>query len=263
MDFGIRGKTALILGGAKGLGWGVAKALAAEGVNLALLSRDHDALETAAERLREQYSVEAYPVIGDLNDWASMAAAIDEAESRLGGQIDILLNNGGGPPPAAISGIAPELWLQQFNAMVLSLIRTADRVVPGMRQRGWGRVLTVGSTSVVEPNPILAMSNTLRSTLVGWSKTLASEVARDGVTVNFLLPGQIATARTEFLDEQAAQRSGETRSQVRQRKEATIPVGRYGTPDEFGAVAAFLASQQAAYLTGSMIRVDGGILRSV
>lgn len=263
MDLGIKGKTALVLGGGRGLGLGVAKALAAEGVNLALLSRNEAALRAAADTLQREHGVTAVAVTADLANWEAMEAAIAQAEQQLGGNIDILLNNSGGPTPSGVHGVAPGVWSAQFDAMVLSLIRTADRVLPGMRGKGWGRILTIASTTVVEPNPVLAVSNTLRSALVGWSKTLAGEVARDGITVNMLLPGRIATDRTQQLDQLAAEKAGKSADAVMAEKAAGIPVGRYGSVEEFGAAAAFLASVQASYITGSMLRIDGGALHSV
>jgi len=263
MDLGLKGKTALVLGGGRGLGFGVAQALAAEGVNLALLSRSQTTLQGAADTLQREHGVTAVTVAADLANWEEMAAAITQAEQQLGGTFDILLNNSGGPSPSGVQGLAPALWTAQFDAMVLSLIRTADRVLPGMRARGWGRILTIASTTVVEPNPALAVSNTLRSALVGWSKTLASEVAKEGITVNMLLPGRIATDRTQQLDKLAAEKSGKSADTIMAEKAAGIPAGRYGSVAEFGAAAAFLASVQASYITGSMLRIDGGALHSV
>ena len=263
MDLGLKGKTALVFGGSKGLGRGTAEALAAEGVSLALMAREPTSLDETVRAIAGRHGVDVYGVSADLADTAATLAAVDEAERVLGGRIDILLNNTGGPPPSPVVGIDPALWRPHFEAMVLSVFGITDRILPGMRARGWGRVLTVAGTVVQEPNPALAMSNILRSALVGWSKTLAGEVARDGVTVNLLLPGQIATDRTLFLDRKAAERQGTTPDAVKAAKAAGIPVGRYGSPEEFGAVAAFLASEQAAYITGSMIRVDGGVVRSV
>lgn len=262
MDFGLRGKTALVMGGSRGLGRGCAEALAAEGVNLALVARGAEAVSEAAGQIASRYGVAASGHAADSSDASAVAAVIDAVEQRFG-TVDILVNNSGGPPPSGVVGVAPELWLAQFQAMVASIVRSTDRVLPGMRRKGWGRVLTIASTTVVEPVATLGLSNTLRSALVGWSKTLAGEVARDGITANLLLPGHIATDRVAFLDDAAAQRRGIDVETVQNEKRAFIPAGRYGTPAEFGAVAAFLASVQAAYVTGSMIRIDGGAVRSV
>jgi 3-oxoacyl-[acyl-carrier protein] reductase len=147
--------------------------------------------------------------------------------------------------------------------MVLSVIAITDRVLPNMRARHWGRVITSTSSGVVSPIPNLALSNTLRLSLVGWSKTLAREVAKDGITANIILPGRIATDRLEFLDEAKAKREGRSVEDVLAESTASIPLGRYGKPEEYGAVVAFLASERAAYVTGAIIRVDGGLIASI
>lgn len=263
MDFGISGRTALIFGGSKGLGRGVAEALAGEGVRLVLVARGRAALDAAAAEIGSRAGVPVVGIPADLTDPAAIDALIPQARAALGGRIDILLNNTGGPPPGPVAGVSPAAWSEHFAAMVLSVFRITEAVLPDMRRNGWGRILTVGSTTVVEPNPALGMSNTLRSALVGWSKTLAGEVAADNVTVNLLLPGQIGTDRTDFLDARAAAAAGVPVAEIRRGRTAAIPAGRYGTPAEFGAVAAFLASAQAAYVTGSAIRVDGGAVRAV
>ncbi len=263
MDLGIRGRSALVFGGSKGLGRGCAQALAAEGVAVALVARGQEALERTAGEIAASAGVPVHGFAADLADHDAVLRAVDRAEQALGGRIDILVNNSGGPPPSGAAGVDPALWAVQFQTMVLSVFRVTDCLLPGMRARRWGRVLTIASTTVIEPIPTLGMSNTLRSALVGWSKTLASEVARDGVTVNMLLPGRVATDRTAFLDGATAERQGKTADAVQAERAAEIPAGRYGTTEEFGAVAAFLASERAGFVTGSMIRVDGGAVRSV
>ncbi len=263
MDLGLRGRTALVFGGSKGLGRGCADALAAEGVAVALVARGQAALDRAAAEIADRHGVAAHAFAADVADHDAVLAAVDRAEAALGGRVDVLVNNTGGPPPSGAAGVDPGVWAAQFQTMVLSVIRVTDRVLPAMRARGWGRVLTIASTTVIEPNPALGMSNTLRSALVGWSKTLAGEVAREGVTVNMLLPGRVATDRTTFLDGAVAERTGRTADAVYAENTRAIPVGRYGTPEEFGAVAAFLASERAGFVTGSMIRIDGGGTRSV
>jgi 3-oxoacyl-[acyl-carrier protein] reductase len=154
------------------------------------------------------------------------------------------------------------VWTQHFQAMVLSIIAITDRVLPGMREKHWGRIITSTSSGVVSPIPNLGISNALRLSLVGWSKTLAREVGSDGITANVILPGRIATDRIKFLDEAKAKREGRTVEDVAAESTRTIPVGRYGKPEEYGAVVAFLASERAAYITGSVIRVDGGLIAS-
>lgn len=263
MDLKLNGRTALVLGGSKGIGRGIADALAAEGVAVALVARNPDQVKSAADAIASAHGVAAFGFSADLADWTSIESAIDGARNALGGDPDILINNSGGPPPSGVAGIDPALWSAQFEAMVLSLIRITDAVLPAMRTQKWGRIMTVASSLVVEPSAMIGVSSALRSTLVGWSKVLASEVAGDGVTVNMLLPGLIATDRTAFLDRMTAEKSGKSVEQVEAMRAASIPVGRYGTTAEFGAVAAFLASDAAAYVSGSMIRIDGGAMRSV
>lgn len=179
------------------------------------------------------------------------------------GPVDILVNNTGGPPPSLATGVATETWLSQFNAMVASVIGLTDRVLPAMRQRRWGRIVTSASSGVVSPIPNLAVSNALRLSLVGWSKTLAREIAADNVTANIILPGRIATRRIGFLDEQKAKREGRPLEDVVAESTASIPMGRYGRPEEYGDAVAFLASDRAGYITGSIVRVDGGYIPSI
>lgn len=261
VDLKLSGKTALILGGSKGIGKGIATALAAEGVAVALLARDQDALDRAVSEI-ESRGGKALGVAADLGSWPMVENAVATAQRRLG-PIDILLNNSGGPPPSGVIGVSPEVWETQFRTMVLSLFRVTELVLPDMRARKWGRILNVTSHIVVEPIPMIGISSTLRSAIHGWAKTLATETARDGITVNTLLPGVIATDRAVRLASATAERQGISVDEVLKRTAQAVPVGRYGTAEEFGAVAAFLASPLAAYITGSLIRLDGGMMRSV
>jgi 3-oxoacyl-[acyl-carrier protein] reductase len=261
MDLQLKGKTALILGGSKGLGRGVADALAAEGVSVAIVARGKEALDRAVSEITSR-GAKAIGFAADVANWPSLEAAANSARQQLGA-IDILLNNSGGPPPSGVVGVSAKVWEDQFNAMVLPLFRLTDLLLGDMRARKWGRIINVASTSVVEPIMTIGVSNTLRSAVIGWAKTLATEVARDGITVNTLLPGAILTDRILQLSSSAAERQKISVEEAIQRNASAIPVGRIGTPQEFGAVAAFIASPLAAYITGSMIRVDGGVLRSV
>jgi 3-oxoacyl-[acyl-carrier protein] reductase len=262
MELGLAGRNALVVGGSKGLGQGVADALAGEGVSIALMARDPSALKVAADAINGRGKGRAVSISADLADPIAIAEAVQRAEGQVG-PIDILINNCGGPPPVTAAGADAALWQAQFQQMVLSTFQLTDLLLPSMRKRRWGRIVTIASTSVIEPIAELAISNGLRGLLAGWSKTLAGEVAGDGVTVNMLLPGSFATARTSAIDRRQADREGLTESEVARLAAAGIPVGRYGRPDEFGAAAAFLCSQPAAYVTGSMMRVDGGACRSL
>ena len=198
----------------------------------------------------------------DLADLSLLDDRVRTIEEQLG-SVDILVNNTGGPPPTPAAGQDPELWSRSFRSMVLSVIALTDRVLPSMRQRKWGRIITSTSSGVVAPIPNLGISNALRLSLVGWSKTLAREVGGDGITTNIVLPGRIATPRITFLDEQKARREGRAVEEIAAESVASIPVGRYGRPEEYADVVAFLASERAAYVTGSVIRIDGGLIASI
>jgi len=261
MDLQLKGKTALVFGGSKGIGKGIADALAAEGVAVAIVARTQETIDRAVSEMTARGG-RAIGIAGDLTNWASIEAAVKSARAQLG-PIDILVNNSGGPPPSGVVGVKPEVWEAQFQAMVMPFFRVTDVLIGEMRARKWGRVLNVASYSIIEPIPTIGISNTMRSAIAGWAKTLAGEVARDGITVNMLLPGVIATDRSVQLHQGTAKRLNISVEEALKRFESSLPVGRMGTPAEFGAVAAFLASPLAAYVTGSMIRIDGGLTRSV
>ncbi len=263
MDLGLSGKTALVLGAGGGLGGAIARTLAREGARVALADIDLAAAHAVAEQIiKDIPAARVQAIQWDLADLGVIDGHIGRIEQELG-PVDILVNNTGGPPPTPVSGQTRELWATHFQSMVMSVIAITDRVLPGMRERQFGRVITSTSSGVVAPIPNLGLSNALRMTLLGWSKTLAREVGRDGVTCNIVLPGRVATARIRFLDEQKAKREGRSVESVSSESTASIPVGRYGDPQEYADVVAFLASCNAAYVTGSVIRVDGGLLANI
>jgi 3-oxoacyl-[acyl-carrier protein] reductase len=261
MDLGLKDKTALVLAGGGGLGRAIAKALAAEGAKVAVAGIGAKSI-AATEAELAAIGVKSIGLIWDLSDLAQIDGHISKIERELG-PVDILANNTGGPPPTSASGQDPAVWSRYFQAMVLSVIAITDRVLPNMRARHWGRVITSTSSGVESPIPNLAISNTLRISLVGWSKTLAREVAKDGITANIIVPGRIATDRTQFLDEAKAKREGRSAEDVSAESAGNIPAGRYGKPEEYGDVVAFLSSERAAYITGSVIRVDGGLIAAI
>jgi len=261
MDLGIRARVALVLGGGGGLGRAIAVALAREGAHVAAADIDvKAALDTKAAV--EAEGAKAQALVWDLADHPSTDAHVSAIEAGLG-PVDILVNITGGPPPTTAAGQDAALWTKHFQAMVVSVIVITDRVLPSMRARKWGRVITSTSSGVVAPIPNLGISNALRMSLVGWSKTLAREVARDGVTANIVVPGRIGTDRIRFLDEARARRENRTVESVMNESTSSIPAGRYGRPEEYAAAVAFLASEQASYITGSIIRIDGGMIPSV
>ena len=262
MDLGLRGKRALVMASSRGLGLACARALAAEGAHVMLTGRTQAALKDAAEQITAAGPGRAEYVVQDMDAEDAAAHLADAALERLGG-VDILVNNTGGPPPGKMVDADLAVLAAKFQGMVLTVADLTARLLPAMRERGWGRVITIGSSGVIQPIPTLGLSNAIRGSLVGWSKSLAGDVAADGVTVNMLLPGRIHTERVDELDLSVANRTGQDIEDVRKASRATIPAGRYGDPAEFGAVAAFLASEQASYVTGSQIRCDGGAIRSV
>ncbi len=260
MDLELKGKVALVLSAGGGLGRAIATALAAEGVILAITDLDANALTATVDQITS-FGTRIVSSVLDLTDTKALSSFVTETGRSLGG-IDILVNISGGPPPSSAANVAPEEWMKQFQAMVISMMHVTDLVLPDMRAKKWGRVITSTSSGVLAPIPNLGISNALRSALVGWSKTLASEVAMDGITVNIVVPGRIATGRVRKLDEARALREHKTVEEIMKQSSASIPVGRYGKPAEFADTVAFLASKRASYITGTMIRVDGGMIPS-
>jgi 3-oxoacyl-[acyl-carrier protein] reductase len=252
MDLHISGKTALVLGASRGLGAAIAAGLAAEGVKVFAAARSADKIQPTDNIV---------PVAVDLSDTASVAALIAMITDQ--GGVDILVNNSGGPKAGPALGQSSEGWVAAFQSMATSIFSITDAMMPGMIDRKWGRVITIGSSGVVQPIANLALSNGVRAAVAGWSKTLASEVARHGVTVNMILPGRIATDRVAELDGIKAEKTGASIEAVQEASRNDIPTGRYGKPEEFAAVAVFLASSQASYVTGSSIRVDGGMIKGL
>jgi 3-oxoacyl-[acyl-carrier protein] reductase len=261
MDLGIEGKVALVLSAGGGLGRMIAVALAKEGASLAVADRNEDSLAKTVAQI-EATGVRAVSQSLDLMDIEALSSFVTRINGELGG-VDILVNISGGPPPTTAANVPPEQWIKEFRAMVVSIMHVTDLVLPSMRAKRWGRVITSTSSGVVAPIPNLGISNTLRSALIGWSKTLAREVAADGITANVVIPGRIATRRIRQLDETRAAREGKTVEEIVKQSTASIPIQRYGEPEEFASVVVFLASSKASYVTGTMLRVDGGMIQSV
>ncbi len=261
MNLGLNGKVALVLASSRGLGQAMAVSLAREGVKVAVTGRNAAGLQKSVE-LIEAAGGKALALTWDISDLNVIDSMVSQVEKELG-PIDILINNTGGPPPTPAAGQDPALWQKSFNDMILSLIAITDRVLPGMRQRKWGRIITSTTSGAISPIKNLAISNTLRAALLAWSKTLSGEVAKDGVTVNIIMPGRVATDRLRELDEARAKRENLSYDAVVQLSLQQIPMSRYGDPQEYGDTATFLASQNASFITGSVIRVDGGQIPAV
>jgi 3-oxoacyl-[acyl-carrier protein] reductase len=224
--------------------------------------RDQASLDKAAAELKAAGASAAHGVVADVAQGEQMDRLADEAVRLLGG-VDILVLNHGGPPPCIASEITDAALHGWFEQIVASPIRIANRLIPEMRKRGWGRVLVVGSTGMQHPIPNLALSNVLRAAIWGWLKTYSGEAAKDGVTMNVIAPGSIMTDRITQNAQSRASKAGGTVEQELAKMAQETPTGRIGTPAEFGPTGAFLASEQAGYITGSMIRVDGGRVRSL
>ncbi|WP_131740440.1 SDR family oxidoreductase [Actinomadura roseirufa] len=242
MNLGLRGRRAAVAAASSGLGLAAARTLAAEGARVAICGRDRERLGAAARRLGEN----ALPIIADVGTPEGATAFVREAEDALGG-VDILVTNAGGPQPGGFASTPLEAYAPALDLNLLSVVAMCKAAVPAMRTRGWGRVVAITSISVRQPIPTLILSNTARAGATGFLKTLALEVARDGVTVNSLLPGFHATERLRSL------RGGDW-----DKVAAEIPAGKVGDPEDFGAFVAFLCSEQARHVTGSAIPVDGG-----
>jgi 3-oxoacyl-[acyl-carrier protein] reductase len=257
MDLGLTGRTAVVCASTSGLGAATARALALDGANVVVSGRR---AERAHALAAEMPSAVGVPV--DLLAADGPEILISAAVAAFG-RVDILVLNGPGPRPATATDITAEDAAAATDLLVRPHIALVRLVLPAMRQQGWGRVLAIGSSGVAAPLPHLALSNLGRAALAGYLKTLAAEVAVDGITVNLLLPGSIATPRLASLDQLMANQSGRTVAAVEAEAHRYIPAGRYGRPDEFGAVAAFLCSAPASYVTGTAVRCDGGLVREL
>ncbi|XDA96764.1 SDR family oxidoreductase [Sulfitobacter sp. LCG007] len=253
MDLGIKGRRALVCASSRGLGLGCAQALAQAGVGLVLNGRRPDVLEEAAEALRSATGVPVTTVAADITTEEGRAEVLAAA-----GTIDILVNNAGGPPPGLWSDWDRDDFLKALDANLLTPVALIKALVPAMIERGWGRVVNITSQSVKAPIPTLGLSNTARAGLTGYVAGTARQIASKGVIMNNLLPGIHDTDRAAALDGPVAKSRGISMEEARAQRAATIPAGRYGTPEEFGAMCAFLCSQHAGFIVGQNILLDGG-----
>lgn len=253
MDLGIKGKRALVCASSKGLGLGCARALAAAGVDLVMNARGDAALQASAGTIRSDFGVSVTTVSADITTEEGRAAVLAAA-----GAVDMLVTNAGGPPPGMWHEWDRADFIKALDANMLAPIALIKALVPGMMDRGWGRVVNITSQSVKAPIPQLGLSNAARTGLTGYVAGTSRQIAEKGVTMNNLLPGIHATDRAEALDGPVAARDGITIEEARARRAATIPARRYGTSEEFGAVCAFLCSQHAGFIVGQNILLDGG-----
>ena len=254
-------RTAVILAGSEGLGLSAARCLAQSGHRIVLFSRSQSKLQTAKASL-EGMASDVRTIAGDLASGDDMTRLFAEVEGRFGG-VDILVNNTGGPRPGTVLELSEEDWRDAFEEQALSVIQAIRRAVPGMRERGWGRIITIASIAVKAPIAGLDLSNFMRGGLAAIHRTLSRSLAADNVNVHMVLPGSIMTARSKDLIERRAKRMGVSYAEALASSVSQIPKGRLGSPEDVGRVVAFLASDEAAYLTGNFIRVDGGLYNGV
>ena len=262
MDLGLEGKVALVAGASKGLGYAVARALAAEGANVSISSRDETSITEAAQRIQRETGSTVLSMAVDVRDHAAIDRWIAQAAERFGG-IDAIMTNSGGPPSGPAVSFDDRAWQEAAELLLFSTIRMVRATVPHMERRGGGAILVSTSSSVKEPIQNLGLSTVLRASVSALAKTLALELAAKKIRVNQIIPGRIDTDRVRQLDAINAKRQGVTPEQAKAKSEAAIPMGRYGKAEEFGRVGAFLLSDAASYMTGATVQVDGGQIRSV
>jgi 3-oxoacyl-[acyl-carrier protein] reductase len=262
MDLGLKDKVALIAAGSRGLGRAVAEELAAEGASLVLCAREAHTLAETAAAIADSSGAHVLAVPADVTSVSDITRVVEAGNERFG-RIDILVTNAGGPPAGTFDQLTREQWEEATRLTLFSAIELARQVLPGMKERRWGRILNITSIAVKQPVENLMLSNSLRAGLTGFARTLANEVAAQGITVNNILPGYTRTERLEDLAQMMAEKQGISTAEFSAKWEKEIPMGRLGEPREFAALAAFLVSERASYITGTSIQVDGGWIRSL
>jgi 3-oxoacyl-[acyl-carrier protein] reductase len=262
MDLGLTGRVAIVGAASKGLGRAVAEELAREGAHVAICARTAGALEETAAQIQKATGREVLHRALDVTDYKSVSGFVAAVEARFG-RIDICVTNSGGPPSNLFKNTPPEAWRSAVDQLLMSTIYFAKEVLPRMQENKWGRLITITSSAVKQPVEGLLLSNSIRAAVSGLARTLANEYAADGITVNNVCPGYTRTARLDGLASSISARTGSKPEDVFANWEREIPAGRLGTPQEFAAVVAFLASERASYVNGASIAVDGGLVRSL
>ncbi|MFO7918671.1 MAG: SDR family oxidoreductase [Anaerolineae bacterium] len=262
MDFGLEGKVALVAASSRGLGKAAAREISREGADVVISARGKSTLKEAAEEIWQETGGRVLPVQADVTLEKDIESLIEAAESEFG-QVDVLVNNAGGPKPGTFTDMSDEDWLGAINLNLMSTIRLTRLVLPGMRARRWGRIINITSFSVKQPIPDIILSNTARAGVAAMAKTLAGQVADEGITVNNVCPGYILTDRVRNLAASTAQEEGTETKEILADWESRIPADRLGKPEELAALITFLASERASYITGTTIQVDGGLIKSL
>jgi 3-oxoacyl-[acyl-carrier protein] reductase len=261
MDLGLKGKIAIVSGASRGIGKAIAFGFASEGATLAICSRTKSDIEKTGDEIRRKTGVEVLSAVCDITH----STEIKEFTSKVINQfqkVDILVNNGGGPPPGTFSDLEPKEWGKAVELNLLSYINFSREVIPHMRKQKWGRIINITSTSVKQPIDHLILSNSVRAGVIGFAKSISNELARENILVNNVCPGMTRTERTIELTEAIAKRKEISIEDAMKHREKEIPLGRFAEPKEIASLTVFLASEQASYITGTTIQVDGGFIRS-